>query len=414
MQGQINTELDMVSSGVHTERTGPSNDHIMLDANSSDISVSPSNSPCVSDNKHEYNAGDQKLHEFGESGGKWSHKSMPSSMKTTHFEAQKATLNKPNYHAISPQSSENSLAAVSPILSSSPSTPPMAQYQVQSSVVTGDNRAGPVEHTTPSSLPSFDGSDHKSRSISRRPRKSSCPVKSLSFASVNVDNNHPGLVFRVPFGEESVDVIRYPGEFDTYAEPGALYPARKRRPSFLVDAAPTQPDLAWRKRKAVEAMFRSRDDNVAEVSRRANPSSELFYSAIEEEELPPRRQRRPSRSVEDDQPIDDDDGDEYLDESDMPKKKKRKPSVSTGKKRRSRNGAEKVCASCTTNATPIWREVKEQWGEGWEDILLCNACGLQWRMCSLRCDKCNYVPRASEKRAKKCTRCKAGVWYRRS
>jgi hypothetical protein len=109
-------------------------------------------------------------------------------------------------------------------------------------------------------------------------------------------------------------------------------------------------------------------------------------------------------------------------------KKKRKPTTTPPKKRRVHVG-EKVCSSCSSTSTPIWREVKEQWGDGWDHILLCNACGLrklfqtlchliiiivEWRMAGLRCAKCLYVPRASEKREKACTRCPDGFWYRNS
>jgi hypothetical protein len=68
-------------------------------------------------------------------------------------------------------------------------------------------------------------------------------------------------------------------------------------------------------------------------------------------------------------------------------KKKRKPSsasstggVGGGQKRprsRQRSASEKYCYSCKTTQTPIWREVKDTWGDGWEDVMLCNACGLR-------------------------------------
>ncbi|KAI3634743.1 hypothetical protein MIR68_007124 [Amoeboaphelidium protococcarum] len=70
----------------------------------------------------------------------------------------------------------------------------------------------------------------------------------------------------------------------------------------------------------------------------------------------------------------------------------------------------KCCTSCKTRDTPIWREVKEQWGPEWKSVILCNACGLQWRMSGMRCSECCYVPRASEKRAKHCVKCRDGVF----
>ena len=92
-------------------------------------------------------------------------------------------------------------------------------------------------------------------------------------------------------------------------------------------------------------------------------------------------------------------------------KKKRIMNINSKKaKSKARGGSDKSCCSCGTSQTPIWREVKESWGEGWENILLCNACGLQWRMSSMHCDSCNYVPRASEKRSKSCTHCETGTF----
>ena len=111
----------------------------------------------------------------------------------------------------------------------------------------------------------------------------------------------------------------------------------------------------------------------------------------------------------------DEDDDDELSDSFSPKVKQKKKVVKP-KRTRSKEAkihAEKFCASCKTNQTPIWREVKESWGDAWQEIMLCNACGLQWRMAGLRCSHCQYVPRASEKKSKKCTKCDTGVWYRK-
>jgi hypothetical protein len=96
-----------------------------------------------------------------------------------------------------------------------------------------------------------------------------------------------------------------------------------------------------------------------------------------------------------------------------PKQKKKKKHGNKRIRSKTKSSGEKICSSCSTTQTPIWREVKESWGDNWQEILLCNACGLQWRMCGLRCIDCRYVPRASEKRSKKCTRCENGKWYRK-
>lgn len=60
-----------------------------------------------------------------------------------------------------------------------------------------------------------------------------------------------------------------------------------------------------------------------------------------------------------------------------PKFQKKKKKMVKRPRSRARAIGEKVCFSCKTMQTPIWREVKETWGDGWEDVLLCNACGLR-------------------------------------
>lgn len=90
-----------------------------------------------------------------------------------------------------------------------------------------------------------------------------------------------------------------------------------------------------------------------------------------------------------------------------PQKRKRFRAKSVG-------ATDKVCVSCHTNQTPIWRQVKENWGEGWQEVSLCNGCSLQFRMSGLRCNSCNYVPRQSEKQSKTCTRCPSGKFAKPS
>jgi hypothetical protein len=56
------------------------------------------------------------------------------------------------------------------------------------------------------------------------------------------------------------------------------------------------------------------------------------------------------------------------------------------------------CAACFTKKTPYWRN-------SWDDLLLCNACGIRYHKYRIYCKKCKYVPRKEERGLKSCPRC---------
>jgi len=214
----------------------------------------------------------------------------------------------------------------------------------------------------------------------RRQRKSGIPVRSLSVNSENGSELMPGLVFRIPFGGKGLDVLKFPTEFDNYATFGRRRAITGVRHRKLTDASSNP---ANQSDDYQESDYDDDDDQY---------HATLFYPAFKSSNLtaagtgPAGYQRRGSRTSASRERQENDS--EFDDESDMDveskPKKKRRGSVSH-KKRRARSSADKVCHSCNTTSTPIWREVKEQWGDNWEDVLLCNACGLQWRMSGLRC-----------------------------
>ncbi|EGD77246.1 hypothetical protein PTSG_08338 [Salpingoeca rosetta] len=63
-----------------------------------------------------------------------------------------------------------------------------------------------------------------------------------------------------------------------------------------------------------------------------------------------------------------------------------------------RRNASKVCDSCKTTKTPVWREVDNRY--------FCNACGLRYHKLMFRCPnpKCRYVPHHADL-GKECGRC---------
>ena len=62
------------------------------------------------------------------------------------------------------------------------------------------------------------------------------------------------------------------------------------------------------------------------------------------------------------------------------------------------NTGNKKCFACGTKKTPYWRD-------GWDGVLLCNACGIRFTKYRLRCLKCLYVPRKDEKHFHNCVKC---------
>jgi len=64
------------------------------------------------------------------------------------------------------------------------------------------------------------------------------------------------------------------------------------------------------------------------------------------------------------------------------------------------NTGNKKCFACGTKKTPYWRD-------GWDGVLLCNACGIRFTKYRLRCLNCLYVPRKDEKHFHNCVKCGA-------
>ncbi|XP_014770617.1 GATA-type zinc finger protein 1 [Octopus bimaculoides] len=58
----------------------------------------------------------------------------------------------------------------------------------------------------------------------------------------------------------------------------------------------------------------------------------------------------------------------------------------------------KVCESCKTKKTPLWREAED-------GTPLCNACGIRYKKYRIRCSECWHVPKKDDKTYPKCLRC---------
>lgn len=58
----------------------------------------------------------------------------------------------------------------------------------------------------------------------------------------------------------------------------------------------------------------------------------------------------------------------------------------------------KVCASCSSTKSPMWRDTEE-------GIPLCNACGIRYKRYHCMCSYCRYVPRKDEKTWISCKLC---------
>lgn len=65
---------------------------------------------------------------------------------------------------------------------------------------------------------------------------------------------------------------------------------------------------------------------------------------------------------------------------------------------RSKPNASKVCASCGTRKTPLWRDSDD-------GIPYCNACGIRYKKYRTRCSSCKYVPRKDERTTNMCVTC---------
>ncbi|KAJ8283783.1 hypothetical protein COCON_G00026330 [Conger conger] len=58
----------------------------------------------------------------------------------------------------------------------------------------------------------------------------------------------------------------------------------------------------------------------------------------------------------------------------------------------------KMCASCNTKKTPLWRDAED-------GTPLCNACGIRYKKYRVRCFQCWHIPRKEGNSDSKCCRC---------
>ncbi|KAA0713494.1 Zinc finger protein 1 GATA-like protein 1 [Triplophysa tibetana] len=58
----------------------------------------------------------------------------------------------------------------------------------------------------------------------------------------------------------------------------------------------------------------------------------------------------------------------------------------------------KICASCLTRKTPLWRDAED-------GTPLCNACGIRYKKYRVRCHRCWNIPKKDAKSNSKCLKC---------
>ncbi|KAK3091124.1 hypothetical protein FSP39_017273 [Pinctada imbricata] len=58
----------------------------------------------------------------------------------------------------------------------------------------------------------------------------------------------------------------------------------------------------------------------------------------------------------------------------------------------------KICASCGTRRTPLWRDAED-------GTPLCNACGIRFKKYRVRCSKCWHIPKKDIKTYPNCPHC---------
>ena len=64
----------------------------------------------------------------------------------------------------------------------------------------------------------------------------------------------------------------------------------------------------------------------------------------------------------------------------------------------------KVCASCKTRKTPLWRDAED-------GTPYCNACGIRFKKYRIRCSECSYIPRKDERVGNTCCVCGCRLVY---
>lgn len=63
----------------------------------------------------------------------------------------------------------------------------------------------------------------------------------------------------------------------------------------------------------------------------------------------------------------------------------------------------KVCASCKTKKTPLWRDSED-------GTPYCNACGIRFKKYRISCPICSYIPRKDENLGNLCCRCGSYIY----
>lgn len=58
----------------------------------------------------------------------------------------------------------------------------------------------------------------------------------------------------------------------------------------------------------------------------------------------------------------------------------------------------KVCASCSTSKTPMWRDAED-------GTPLCNACGIRYKKYRVRCTNCWHIPKKEGNSVSRCSKC---------
>ena len=64
----------------------------------------------------------------------------------------------------------------------------------------------------------------------------------------------------------------------------------------------------------------------------------------------------------------------------------------------------KVCASCKTKKTPLWRDSED-------GTPYCNACGIRFKKYKICCPICSYIPRKDENFGNICCHCGSSLFH---
>ena len=64
----------------------------------------------------------------------------------------------------------------------------------------------------------------------------------------------------------------------------------------------------------------------------------------------------------------------------------------------------KVCASCKTKKTPLWRDAED-------GTPYCNVCGIRFKKYRICYPTCSYIPRKEEKFGNSCCQCGSKLFH---